>query len=84
VSDKEEHAMWGKRLLRLLAVVYIVEGIVIFLAPESMVNFTRWFADNPRNMRLGGTLAIAAGILLALSQYQEEQPPQPWWRRWLD
>ena len=74
--------MWGKRLLRLLAGVYIVEGIAIFLAPESMLNFTRWFADNPRNMRLGGTLAIAAGILLALSQYQEEQPPQLWWRRW--
>jgi uncharacterized protein YjeT (DUF2065 family) len=72
VSDKEDHAMWGKRVLRLLAVVYIVEGIAIFLAPESMLNFTRWFADNPRNMRLGGTLAIAAGILLALSQYQEE------------
>ena len=71
--------MWGKRLLRLLAVVYIVEGIAIFLAPESMLNFTRWFADNPRNMRLGGTLAIAAGILvLALSQYQEEPPPQSW------
>ena len=76
--------MWGKRLLRLLAVVYIVEGIAIFLAPESMVNFTRWFADNPRNMRLGGTLAIAAGILLTLSQYQEEPPPEPWWRRRLD
>jgi uncharacterized protein YjeT (DUF2065 family) len=76
--------MWGKRLLRLLAAVYIVEGIVIVLAPQSMVNFTRWFADNPRNMRLGGVLAIAVGILLALSQYREEQTPQPWWRRLLD
>ena len=64
--------MWGKRLLRLLAVVYTLEGIAIFLAPESMLNFTRWFAENPRNMRLGGILAIVAGILLALSQYQEE------------
>jgi uncharacterized protein YjeT (DUF2065 family) len=74
--------MWVKWLPRALAVVYIVEGIAIFLAPEGMSKFTtRWFVDNPRNMRLGGILAIALGILLALSQYKQEQPPQPWYRR---
>jgi uncharacterized protein YjeT (DUF2065 family) len=74
--------MWDKWLLRLLAVVYIVEGIAALLAPESMSKFTtRWFVDNPRNMRVGGILAIALGISLARSQYQQEQPPQPWYRR---
>jgi uncharacterized protein YjeT (DUF2065 family) len=74
--------MWDKWLPRLLAVVYIVEGIAALLAPESMSKFTtRWFVDNARNMRLGGILAIALGISLALSQYQQEQPPQPWYRR---
>jgi uncharacterized protein YjeT (DUF2065 family) len=74
--------MWDKWLPRLLAVVYIVEGIAALLAPESMSKFTtRWFVDNPRNMRLGGLLAIALGISLARSQYQQAQPPQPWYRR---
>ena len=74
--------MRDKRLPKLLAIVYIGEGIAILLAPESMSKLTtRWFVDNPRNMRLGGILAIALGIWLALSQYQQEQPPQPWYRR---
>jgi uncharacterized protein YjeT (DUF2065 family) len=74
--------MWDKWLLRLLAIVYIVEGVIILLAPESMSKFTSWFADNPRNMRFGGILAIALGIALALSQHQQEHPPpQPWYRR---
>jgi uncharacterized protein YjeT (DUF2065 family) len=73
--------MWDKWLLRLLAIVYIVEGVIILLAPESMSKFTSWFADNPRNMRFGGILAIALGSLLAFSEYRQEQPPQPWYRR---
>ena len=73
--------MWDKWLLRVLAIVYIVEGVIILLAPESMSKFTSWFADNSRNMRFGGVLAIALGSLLALSEYQQEQPPQPWYRR---
>jgi uncharacterized protein YjeT (DUF2065 family) len=73
--------MGDKRLPRVLAIVYIVEGIAILLAPESMSKFTtRWFVDKPRNMRLGGILAIALGISLALKD-QQEQPPQPWYRR---
>ena len=73
--------MWGKWILRVFTIVYIIEGVVLLFAPESMIKFTRWFADNPRNMRLGGILALAAGISLALSQYQQEQAPKPWYRR---
>lgn len=67
--------MWGKRLLRFLAFVYIAEAMWAFLAPESMIKATRWFADlldNPRNMRLGGLIPLAIGIWLALREYQEE------------
>jgi uncharacterized protein YjeT (DUF2065 family) len=76
--------MWDKRMMRLLAIVYIVEGVVAILAPESMSRPTHWFVkvvDNPRNMRLGGIVPIALGIWLAFRQYQEDQPPQPWYRR---
>ena len=76
--------MWDKRIMRLLALVYIVEGVVAILAPESMSRPTHWFVkvvDNPRNMRLGGIVPIALGIWLAFRQYQEDQPPQPWYRR---
>jgi uncharacterized protein YjeT (DUF2065 family) len=64
--------MWDKRIMRLLTIVYIVEGVVLLLAPKSMSRFTRWFGDNPRYMRLGGIVAIALGIWLGLRQYQEE------------
>ena len=64
--------MWAKRIMKLLTTVYIVEGLALLLFPESMIKFTRWFADNPRNMRLGGILALAVGISLTLSQYQQE------------
>jgi uncharacterized protein YjeT (DUF2065 family) len=76
--------MWDKRIMRLLALVYIVEGVVAILAPESMSRPTHWFVkvvDNPRNMRLGGIVPLALGIWLAFRQYQEDQPPQPWYRR---
>jgi uncharacterized protein YjeT (DUF2065 family) len=76
--------MWDKRIMRLLAIVYIVEGVVAILAPESMSRLTHWFVkfvDNPRYMRLGGIVPIALGIWLAFRQYQEDQPPQPWYRR---
>ena len=78
--------MLDKRIMRFLAFVYIVEAVVAFLAPKPMIKATHWFADlldNPRNMRLGGIIPLALGIWLALRQYQEEQPPQPWWRKWL-
>ena len=78
--------MWDKRMMRLLAIVYIVEGVVAILAPESMSKLTHWFVrfiDNPRYMRFGGIVPIALGIWLALRQYQEKQSQQPWYRRCL-
>ena len=77
--------MSDKRIMRFLAFVYIVEAVVAFLAPGSMIKATRWFADlldNPRNMRLSGIIPLALGIWLALRQHQEEQALQPWYRRW--
>jgi hypothetical protein len=76
--------MWAKRITRLLTMVYFLEGVVAILAPESMIRPTRWFArfvDDPRYMRLGGIIPLVLGIGLAFSQYREEQPPQPWYRR---
>lgn len=66
MSEKEDHAMWDKRIMRFLTIVYIVEGAVALLAPERMIKFTRWFIDNPRYMRLGGIVGIALGIWFAL------------------
>jgi uncharacterized protein YjeT (DUF2065 family) len=63
--------MWDKRMMRFLAIVYLVEGAAALLTPESMGKFTRWFADNPRYMRLGGIVGIALGLWLVLKQYQE-------------
>ena len=68
--------MWGKRIKRFLAIVWIVEGLLALLVPESMSKANRWFADffdNPRNMRLGGLIPLAMGIWLALRQYQAEE-----------
>jgi uncharacterized protein YjeT (DUF2065 family) len=65
--------MWDKRIMKLLTTVHIVEGLALLLAPESMSKFTRWFADNPRYMRLGGIVGLALGIWLALRQYQAEE-----------
>ena len=67
--------MSDKKIMRFLAFVYIVEAVLTFLTPESMIRATRWFADlldSPRNMRLGGLIPLALGIWLALRQYQEE------------
>ncbi|HEY6749961.1 MAG TPA: hypothetical protein VI027_01385 [Rubrobacteraceae bacterium] len=74
--------MWDKRIMRLLAILYLLGGVAALLAPESMGKFGRWVADNPRYMRVDGMVGIALGLWLALRQYREEQrPTQPrWWR----
>ena len=69
---KEEHSMWDKTLMRLLAILYIVGGAATLLAPGSVGKLSRWFADNPRYMRLDGMLVIALGIWLALRHPREE------------
>ena len=77
--------MWDKWVVRILAGVYIVGGVVTLLAPESMGRLARWFANNPLYMRLDGIAATALGVFLALREYREEEPapppPPPWWRR---
>lgn len=71
-----------RRFTRFLAVYIIVGGAAALIAPNSVGKLSRWFADNPRYLRLVGLLDIGLGIWLAKQQYQEE-PPQPWWRKWL-
>ena len=70
------------RFIRFLTVYIIVVGGAVLLAPESMSRLSRWFADNPRYLRLAGILDIGLGIWLAREQYQAQAPPQPWWRKW--
>jgi hypothetical protein len=68
------------RFIRFLTVYIIVVGGAVLLAPESMAKLSRWFADNPRYLRLVGILDVGLGIWLAREQHQA--PPQPWWRKW--
>jgi hypothetical protein len=74
--------VWDKWVIRTLAAVYIVGGVVTLVAPESMGRFARWFANKPLYMRLDGIALTALGIFLALRENREEEsPPPPWWRR---
>ena len=66
------------RFNRFLTVYIIVVGGAVLLAPESMGKLSRWFADNPRYLRLAGILDVGLGIWLAREQlYQAQTPPQP-------
>ena len=71
------------RIIQFLTVYILMGGGAVLLAPESMAKLSRWFADNPRYLRLVGILDIGLGIWLASEQYQAQVSPQPWWRRWL-
>jgi len=73
--------MWEKIFIRLLAIVYLVGGAAALVAPERVGKFARWFADNPRYMRLDGVLGIVLGIWLLRGQHQEQAPPRSWWQR---
>jgi hypothetical protein len=44
------------RFIRFLTVYIIVAGGAVLLAPESMGKLSRWFADDPRYLRLVGIL----------------------------
>jgi hypothetical protein len=72
IGPKEEPPMLDKIIIRLLTIVYIVGGAAALFAPESVGKVSRWFADNPRYMRLDGVLGTGLGIWLALRQYREE------------
>jgi hypothetical protein len=69
------------RFIRFLAVYTIVGGSAALLVPESVGKLGRWFADNPRYMRLVGMVDIGLGVWLALREYLAKEPPWPWWRR---
>jgi hypothetical protein len=64
------------RFIRFLTVYIIVAGGAVLLAPESMGKLSRWFADNPRYLRLVGILDMGLGIWLAREQHRAS--PQPW------
>jgi hypothetical protein len=64
------------RFIRFLTVYIIVAGGAVLLAPESMSKLSRWFADNPRYLRLEGILDMGLGIWLAREQHRAS--PQPW------
>lgn len=68
------------RFIRFLTVYIIVAGGAVLLAPESMGKLSRWFADNPRYLRLVGILDMGLGIWLAREQHRAS--PQSWWRKW--
>jgi hypothetical protein len=72
-----------KRFTLFSSIYVLVVGATILLAPESMGKLSRWFADNPRYLRLAGILDIGLGLWLARLHRQAEAPPQPWWRKWL-
>jgi hypothetical protein len=68
------------RFIRFLTVYIIVAGGAVLLASESMGKLSRWFAYNPRYLRLVGILDMGLGIWLAREQHRAS--PQPWWRKW--
>ena len=64
------------RFIRFLTVYIIVAGGAVLLAPESMGKVSRWFADNPRYLRLVRILDMGLGIWLAREQHRASpQPP---------
>jgi hypothetical protein len=85
--------MNGRRVKDLVAAWLIGNGVLLLIAPrqrallwllerpEGLRKLTLWYADHPTVMRLRGIAGLVFGTRLALRQYQE--PPRPWYRRWL-
>jgi hypothetical protein len=69
-------------IVRFIAIYAIVGGAAALLAPNSMAKLGRWFADNPRYMRLAGLADIGLGLLLIQPWCRAKDPPRPWWRRY--
>jgi hypothetical protein len=53
------------------------------LGPKKVRKLSAWFAENPLYTRLGGIVETGLGLWLALRQYKEAAPTQPWYQRWL-
>ncbi len=73
---------WARRIKETVAVLAIGDGAIEVLAPiehsrlwvvgpEGVRKVARFFADNPRYMRLLGASQIAFGVWLALRQYRD-------------
>ena len=70
--------MWAKRIVRVLAAVYVVGGLATLLAPESMGRFTRWFGNlQPLYMRLDALLIIALRSLPRTKRVSGGGTPAP-------
>ena len=74
---------WAKRARETFAIVVIGDGVIALLSPrehsllwevgpEGTRNVARFFAENPRYMRLLGASQIAFGVWLALRQYRDD------------
>ncbi|MBA2692386.1 MAG: hypothetical protein H0U65_07825 [Rubrobacter sp.] len=73
--------MWKKRFLETFAIVIIGDGVIEVLAPRehSLLwhvgpgkGVARFFAENPKYMRLLGLSQIGFGVWLAMRQYRGE------------
>lgn len=71
--------MWRKRLWETFAIITIGDGVIEVLAPRehSLLwrvcpgkGVARFFAENPKHMRLLGLSQIAFGVWLALRQHR--------------
>jgi hypothetical protein len=91
-AERGTRTLWTKRIKDLIALVLVGDGVLTLIAardrallwrfgPERLRKSTSWQADHPLYMRLEGIASIGIGMWLALRQYQE--PPRPWYRRWL-
>lgn len=74
--------MYKKRLMEILAMLAIGDGVVQLAAPrrhmllweagpEGVRRATRFFANNPNLTRLLGATEVALGVWLALRQYKD-------------
>ena len=74
---------WASRARETFAIVVIGDGVIALLSPrehsllwevgpEGTRNVARFFAENPRYMRLLGASQIAFGVWLALRQYRDD------------
>lgn len=86
--------MWANRLKESIAMLSIGDGVLALIAPRNHTTLwllgpkrvrklSAWFAENPLYTRLGGIVETGLGLWLALRQYKEAAPIQPWYQRWL-
>jgi hypothetical protein len=86
--------VWANRLKESVAMISIGDGVLALIAPRNHTmlwllgpkkvrKLSAWFVENPLYIRLGGIVETGLGLWLALRQYKEAAPIQPWYQRWL-